>query len=58
MAGKRRATSDLNHENWDSDEKPEAAGIFQKASQEDINTRTIRIAKRRNIASFRVGIAC
>lgn len=55
MAGKRSASSDLNHDNWDQDEEPENAGTFQKASEESLKRRIIKTARRRNpISSVRV----
>ncbi|XP_060530987.1 nuclear pore complex protein Nup50-like [Cylas formicarius] len=54
MAGKRSATSDLNHENWNYDEEPEERGVFKKASDDALKARVIRTAKRRNpISSVR-----
>lgn len=47
MAGKRGASSDLNHDNWDQEEEPEQAGTFSQASQDELKTRVIRKAKRR-----------
>lgn len=46
MAGKRSAASDLNHDNWD-DYEPEEAGTFQKASQDVLQRRVIKTARRR-----------
>lgn len=55
MAGKRTATSDLNHDNWDREDAPEDAGTFQRASEESLKRRVIKTAKRRNpISSVRV----
>lgn len=45
---KRGATSDLNHDNWDREEEREEAGTFSRASEEQIKTRTIKTARRRN----------
>lgn len=57
MGSKRSATSDINHENWDAEEKPEEAGTFQVASQKDLNNRIIKTARRRNpISSVRVSL--
>lgn len=47
MAGKRAATSELNHENWDREEESEQAGIFQRASEDALKARVIKTAKRR-----------
>ncbi|KAL0270467.1 UNVERIFIED_CONTAM: hypothetical protein PYX00_007872 [Menopon gallinae] len=44
---KRSATSDINHENWEKEEEPEEAGVFQKANDEVLQRRVIRTAKRR-----------
>ncbi|KAJ8973864.1 hypothetical protein NQ317_016876 [Molorchus minor] len=52
--GKRSATSDLNHDNWDRDEEPEDAGTFQRASEHSLKQRIIKTARRRNpISSVR-----
>ncbi|KAF5282205.1 hypothetical protein FQR65_LT02902 [Abscondita terminalis] len=48
MAVKRRAGSELNHCNWDLEEKQEDAGSFTWASEEILKKRIIKIAKRRN----------
>ncbi|KAB0799432.1 hypothetical protein PPYR_05914 [Photinus pyralis] len=48
MAGKRIATSDLNHTNWEQEDEPEEAGSFSKASEDILKNRVIKIAKRRN----------
>lgn len=48
MAGKRRATSDLNHTNWNQEDEPEESGSFAKASEDILKNRVITIAKRRN----------
>lgn len=47
MAGKRNATSELNHDNWEEYE-PEEAGTFKRASQDVLRGRVIKTAKRRN----------
>ena len=47
MAGKRSATSELNHENWDREEEAEEAGQFAQASKEALKGRVIKKAKRR-----------
>ena len=47
MAAKRQATSDLNHENWDREEKPEDAGTFLTASEDELKSRVIKKAKRK-----------
>ncbi|CAG9762074.1 unnamed protein product [Ceutorhynchus assimilis] len=48
MAGKRSATSDLNHDNWNQEDEPEERGTFQKASDVALKTRIMKTAKRRN----------
>lgn len=48
MAGKRSATSELNHDNWDQEEEEEVQGTFQKASNDTLKNRVIKTAKRRN----------
>ncbi|KAJ8927113.1 hypothetical protein NQ314_020386 [Rhamnusium bicolor] len=54
MSGKRGASSDLNHDNWDQDDEPEDAGVFQRASEESLQRRIIKTARRRNpISSVR-----
>lgn len=44
---KRSATTDLNHENWEKEEEPEEAGVFQKANDDVLQKRVIKTAKRR-----------
>lgn len=51
---KRKATTDLNHENWDRDEEPEDKGTFQTASEDVLKTRVIKKAKR-NISAGESG---
>ncbi|XP_066137572.1 nuclear pore complex protein Nup50 [Euwallacea fornicatus] len=48
MAGKRSATSDLNHDNWNQEEEPEERGAFQVASDDILKNRIIKTARRRN----------
>ena len=51
MAGKRGATSELNHENWDQeDDEPEVAGVFVQANADELSKRVIKKAKRRGVA--------
>ena len=50
MAGKRSATSELNHDNWDEDVEPEEAGKFSQADENTLKGRVIKKAKRRGIA--------
>ncbi|KAH0535430.1 nuclear pore complex protein Nup50 [Cotesia glomerata] len=47
MAGKRNATSELNHDNWNNEEEPEDAGTFTAASPEELQKRVVKTAKRR-----------
>lgn len=47
MAGKRQATSNLNHENWDQEEEPEERGTFRTAPPEELKARVIKKATRR-----------
>lgn len=47
MAGKRRATSELNRDNWDQDEPAEESGVYAKASAEVLKKRVFKTAKRR-----------
>jgi nuclear pore complex protein Nup50 len=47
MAGKRVATTDLNHDNWNDEEEAEAPGVFKKASENELQKRVIISAKRR-----------
>ncbi|KAH8394646.1 hypothetical protein KR222_000863 [Zaprionus bogoriensis] len=50
MAGKRQATSNLNHTNWDQEEEPEERGTFKTAPPEELKTRVIKKATRRKVA--------
>ncbi|XP_076760676.1 nuclear pore complex protein Nup50 [Xylocopa sonorina] len=47
MAGKRSAATELNHDNWDEEENPEEAGTFKKASDDVMEKRVVKRAKRR-----------
>lgn len=47
MAGKRQATSNLNHENWDQEDEPEERGTFRTAPPEELKSRVIKKATRR-----------
>ncbi|CAL7936712.1 unnamed protein product [Xylocopa violacea] len=51
MAGKRSAATELNHDNWDEEENPEEAGTFKKASDDVMEKRVVKRAKRRLQAS-------
>ncbi|XP_074026064.1 nuclear pore complex protein Nup50 [Leptinotarsa decemlineata] len=55
MAGKRRASSELNYDKDDDEAyEQEEAGTFQKASEESLKKRVFKTAKRRNpISSVR-----
>ncbi|KAH8284711.1 hypothetical protein KR018_012039 [Drosophila ironensis] len=47
MAGKRQATSNLNHDNWDQEDEPEERGYFRMAAADEISTRVIKKARRK-----------
>jgi nuclear pore complex protein Nup50 len=47
MSSKRIATTELNHDNWNDEEEPEAPGVFKKASENELQKRVIISAKRR-----------
>ncbi|XP_064543071.1 nuclear pore complex protein Nup50 [Drosophila montana] len=47
MAGKRQATSNLNHDNWDQEDEPEERGTFRTAPPEELKARVIKKATRR-----------
>lgn len=47
MSGKRAATTELNHDNWNEENEPEDAGTFALASNDILEKRVIRTAKRR-----------
>ncbi|XP_068143659.1 nuclear pore complex protein Nup50 [Drosophila tropicalis] len=47
MSAKRQATSNLNHENWDQEEEPEQRGTFKTATQEELNLRVMKKARRK-----------
>lgn len=57
MAGKRNATTDLNHDNWDQEDEQEDAGSFKKASEDVLKQRVIKVARRRNIGSSNVSFS-
>ncbi|XP_005108334.1 nuclear pore complex protein Nup50 [Aplysia californica] len=46
---KRGPGSELNDRNWDDEEEPEEAGFFTQASQEAMQQRVIKKAKRRGV---------
>ena len=56
MAGKRGATSELNHDNWDREDESEEAGHFAVASEEAMKGRVIKKAKRKGVANTKVRI--
>lgn len=47
MSGKRSATTELNHDNWNEENEPEDAGMFVLASNDVLEKRVIKTAKRR-----------
>lgn len=47
MTSKRPAASELNHDNWNKEEEPEYAGIFTKASDDILEKRVVKTARRR-----------
>lgn len=47
MAGKRSATTELNHDNWNEENEPEEAGTFAKAANDILEKRVIKTARRR-----------
>lgn len=47
MSKKRNATSELNHDNWDSEEPDHDVGEYKKASSEELKGRVIKTARRR-----------
>ncbi|XP_011693726.1 PREDICTED: nuclear pore complex protein Nup50 [Wasmannia auropunctata] len=44
---KRTATTELNHDNWNEENEPEEAGTFVLASNDQIEKRVIKTARRR-----------
>ncbi|KAH8234156.1 hypothetical protein KR038_002631 [Drosophila bunnanda] len=46
MSGKRQATTNLNHDNWDQEEEPEERGVFRQAPEDVLKTRNIKKARR------------
>lgn len=55
MSGKRNAQYDLNQDNWDQDEEPEEKGAFKTASQDELNNRVIKKARRKMNTSVMEG---
>ena len=47
--GKRSATSELNHDNWNDEVEPEEAGRFSQADENVLKGRVIKKAKRRGL---------
>lgn len=47
MSGKRTATTELNHDNWNEENEPEDAGMFALASNDILEKRVIKTARRR-----------
>ncbi|XP_059156449.1 nuclear pore complex protein Nup50-like [Physella acuta] len=47
---KRGAISDLNDRNWDEEEEPEEAGVFKQATEDVLQQRVMKKAKRRTVA--------
>ncbi|XP_054740126.1 nuclear pore complex protein Nup50 [Anastrepha obliqua] len=47
MAGKRQATTNLNHENWDQEDEAEERGTFRKAPEDELKNRVIKKARRK-----------
>lgn len=43
---KRSAVSELNHDNWNEDEEGEEAGEFKKASEDELQRRVRKVARR------------
>ena len=50
-SGKRSATSELNHDNWDDEVESEEAGAFSQADENTLKGRVIKKAKRRGLAN-------
>lgn len=52
MSAKRRATTELNHENWDQEDESEThdeeSDEFKAAPKDVLEKRVIRVAKRRS----------
>jgi len=52
---KRQAGNQLNHDNWDEEEDQESAGVFKKASDNEISGRVIKKAARRRVNPMAAG---
>ncbi|XP_014474541.1 PREDICTED: nuclear pore complex protein Nup50 isoform X2 [Dinoponera quadriceps] len=48
MAGKRTATTELNHDNWNEEQEPEEAGTFARATTDVLRKRVLKTARRGN----------
>lgn len=48
---KRAASNELNKDNWDQEEKQEDAGVFQRASDTELQKRVIKTARRSNVGA-------
>lgn len=46
---KRGPTQELNHDNWNDEQEPEEPGAMKRASKEQLESRVIIKAKRRNV---------
>src|SRR5690242_13962153 len=46
---KRAAGRELNHDNWNDEEEGEEAGEFKKATEDELQRRVRKVAKRRNV---------
>lgn len=49
--GKRAAGRELNHDNWNDEDDGEECGDFKKATDDEIQRRVRKVAKRRNVDS-------
>ncbi|CAG9804381.1 unnamed protein product [Chironomus riparius] len=50
MSFKRTANTDLNHDNWNEEHESEDAGEFKKASEDILQQRNKKVARRRMVA--------
>jgi nuclear pore complex protein Nup50 len=48
-SSKRSAGRELNHDNWNDEEEGEDVGEFKKASEDELQRRVRKVAKRRNV---------
>jgi nuclear pore complex protein Nup50 len=59
MAGKRRATNDLNRDNWDQEEPPEERGELKLLSASEVQSSGRKIIKaRRTLGNRSQGVSC